>query len=266
MADFAHRYGPWAIVAGASEGIGAAFCETIASYGVNVVMIARRTGPLEVTAARLREVHGVEARTVSADLGAPDVAQTLAPHVDGLDVGLVVYNACASTIGEFLDVPLEKKLTSIRVNCDGPLRILDLVQDGLVARGRGGIVLMSSLSGVVGTAMVSTYAATKAYTQILGEGLWEELGPKGIDVVVSAPGAVRTPNWEAATPEHQWERAFPLRASDVATHALAQLGRGPLAVPGFLNRAVFFVMARVMGRAAAVRFMSSNTRAIYAGS
>ncbi|MEO0604624.1 MAG: SDR family NAD(P)-dependent oxidoreductase [Myxococcota bacterium] len=265
MADFATHYGPWAIVAGASEGIGAAFCDAIAAHGVNLVMIARRTGPLETTADRLREVHGIEVRTVSADLGTPDVGETLAPHLEALDVGLLVYNACASTVGNYLETSLSSKLASVNVNCAGPLHLLALVQDRMVERGRGGVILMSSLSGVVGTAMVATYAATKAYTQILGEGLWEELGPHGIDVLVSAPGATRTPNWEAVTPEHQWEKAFPLTAADVATQTLARLGRGPVMVPGRLNGAVFFVMSRLLGRRAAIRFMSANTRAIYAG-
>ncbi|MEN0063833.1 MAG: SDR family NAD(P)-dependent oxidoreductase [Myxococcota bacterium] len=263
MKDFATRYGPWAIVAGASEGIGAAFCDAIAGHGVNLVMIARRVAPLEAAADRLRTAYGVEIRPVSADLGSPQVGEALGPHLEGLDIGLLIYNACASTVGPFLETSLASKLASVQVNCAGPLQLLALVQDGLVARGRGGVLLMSSLSGVVGTAMVSTYAATKAYTQILGEGLWEELGPHGIDVLVSAPGATRTPNWEAVTPEHKWEQAFPLTAADVAEHSLARLAQGPVTVPGRLNAAVFFVMQRVLGRRAAIRFMSSNTRAIY---
>jgi len=262
---FADRYGPWAIVAGASEGLGAAFCDALAAHGVHVVMIARRAGPLEETAARLREAHGVEVRTVAADLGAADVADSLGPAIADLDVGLLIYNACASTIGLHLETSLASKLTSVQVNCAGPLRLLALVQDRLVERGRGGIVLLGSLSGTVGTAMVSTYAATKAFTQVLGEGLWEELAPHGIDVLVSVPGAIRTPNWEAATPEHKWDRAFPMTAADVVDATLARLQRGPVIVPGRINALVFFVLSRVLGRRAAIRFMSSNTRALYAG-
>ncbi len=262
---FADRYGPWAVVAGASEGIGAAFCDAIAQHGVNLVMIARRQGPLEATAARLREAHDVDVRTVSADLGASDVGERLGPVLEDLDVGLLVYNACASTIGGFLETSLDSKLASVHVNCAGPLRVLALVQDRLVRRGRGGVVLVGSLSGVVGTAMVATYAATKAYTQILGEGLWEELAPHGIDVLVTTPGATRTPNWREVTPEHQWEKAFPMTPDDVASQTLARLGRGPLMVPGWINKLVFVLMSRVLGRRVAVRFMSANTRAIYAG-
>ena len=141
--------------------------------------------------------------------------------------------------------------------------LLPLVVEPMRQRKRGGIILMSSLSGMVGTAMVSTYAATKAFTQVLGEGLWEELGPLGIDVAVCAAGATLTPNFEAETPEARRGQALPMEPAAVAREALAGLGRGPLVVPGRLNRLVAGVLVRVLGRRAAVRWLSRNTRALY---
>ena len=110
---FAKKYGPWALVAGASEGIGAAFCEQLAQAGIHLIMVARRVGPLEQTAERLRKT-GVEVVTVSADLGDEQVAERLAPHLEGREVGLMVYNACASTIGPFVDTTEASKLASIQ--------------------------------------------------------------------------------------------------------------------------------------------------------
>ncbi|MBX2803033.1 MAG: SDR family NAD(P)-dependent oxidoreductase [Myxococcales bacterium] len=260
------RYGPWAVIAGASEGIGAAFCHLCAEEGLNVVMVARRVEPLEAAAARVRRKHGVQVLTVAADLGRPDVHERLASVLAEREVGLFVYNACASTIGSFAETSTASKLASLDVNCRGPLLLLPLVIEGMRERGRGGIVLMSSLSGMQGTAMVTTYAATKAFTQILGEGLWEELGPLGIDVVVCAAGAVRTPNFEAATPADRQAQALPLAPEVVARTALQRLGRRPLTVPGWINATVAAVLQRLLPRAAAVRFMSRNTRRIYESS
>lgn len=263
-ARFVARYGPWAIVAGASEGIGAAFCDQLAAAGLNVVLIARREGPLRERAAQLEATHGVETRVVAADLGSDDIAERLAPHIADLEVGLLVYNACASTISEFMDASEASRPASLYVNCRGPLLLLPDLLAPMKQRGRGGVILMSSLSGFVGTAMVTTYAATKAFIQVLGEGLWEELGPHGVDVLVSAAGATSTPNFKQQTPDSRQASAFPMVPEDVARDALARLGAGPLTVPGRLNAAVGFVLRRVLGRRAAVRFMSSNTRGIYA--
>lgn len=257
------RYGPWALIAGASEGIGAAFAEQCAARGLSLVLVARRAEVLEETAERVRQRHGVEVVAAAADLGRDDVLEQLEAALAGREIGLLVYNACASTIGPFLDTSVASKLSSVDVNCRGPLLLLSALAPAMRERGRGGIVLMSSMSGLQGTAMVTTYAATKAFTQVLGEGLWEELGPHGVDVVVSVAGAVRTPNFLAATPQHRQSDALPMVPDAVAADALARLGRGPVTVPGWINRGVVFLLQRVLGRRGAVRFMSRNTRAIY---
>lgn len=260
--DFHQRYGPVAVVAGASEGIGRAYAHALAEKGLDLILLARRLDLLEAEAQLLRRRHRVNVETVSLDLGAPDLAEKLSATIDGKDVGLFVYNACYSRIGPFLETDLASKLATVDVNCRGPLTAAALVAPRLVARGRGGIVLMSSMSGLQGTAMVATYAASKAFDTVLGEGLWAEIRPKGVDVLVCVAGATSTPNFLAQTPEGKRAKAFPMTPDDVARGALANLRNGPVHYAGPVNSAVAFA-GRFLSRRRAVAFISKNTSSMY---
>lgn len=262
--DFAGRYGPWAVVLGASEGLGAAWSRELASRGVDVVLVARRVDKLEELAAELRAT-GREVRVVSLDLATTDAPDRLLDAVADLDVGLVVYNACYSVIGAFLDMSREDKLRTLDVNARGPLLMADAWAPRLVARGRGGLLLVSSMSAFQGSAMVGVYASTKAFDIVLGETLWEELGPKGVDVLVVAAGATLTPNFEGVTPAAKRAGAYPMVPAEVARQGLDALGvHGPTFVPGAMNRVVHGVLSR-LPRRWAVRFISRQTRSMYGG-
>jgi short-subunit dehydrogenase len=260
--SFHERYGRVAVVAGASEGIGRAFAHQLAEKGLDLILLARRIEPLEAEAHLLRRRHGVSVEAVAMDLGAPDLATKFAAAIEGKDVGLLVYNACFSKIGKFLDTDLDSKLATIDVNCRGPVVLSTIMAERLAARKRGGLLLMSSMSGLQGTAMVSTYAASKAFNTVLGEGLWAELSPIGVDVLVCVAGATSTPNFEAQTPESKRAQVFPMTPDDVARGALANLGNGPVHYAGPVNFAVA-TASRFFSRRAAVSFISKNTRKVY---
>lgn len=261
MSAFREKYGPWALVAGASEGIGAAFAEELAARGLDLVLLARRVEPLSQIAERLRAAHRVEVRIASVDLGAPTLLDDGRAATAGLEVGLLVYNAAVSTIGPFLDQPLADKLRAVDVNCRGPIILADELGRAMARRGRGGIIMMTSLAGTQGTAYVATYAATKAFDLVLAEGLWDELRDHGVDVLACRAGATRTPAFERSQPAPG--PAPVMDAGPVAVEALAALGKVPSMVPGTLNRAVAFLMARVMPRRAAVATMGRATRKMY---
>jgi short-subunit dehydrogenase len=260
------RYGPWALVAGASEGLGEAFAHGLARRGVNLVLVARGRPKLDAVADAVRTAHGVEVVVGTVDLGAPDVLDRLAPLVDGRDLGLLVYNACASHIGEVLALTEAQREATLDVNVRGVVRLTTWLAPRLVARGRGGLLLMSSMSGFQGAAMVGLYAATKAFDTVFGETLWEELGPRGVDVLVCAAGATRTPAFLAVTPKARQGDALPMEPGPVAEEALEALGRGgPTLVPGRTNRLARVLLGRVLSRRAAVRFISRSTRRMYEG-
>ena len=254
--SFKVRYGPWAVVAGASEGLGAAYAEALASRGLNLLLIARRAALLETLAAALHAKHGIEARPLAMDLAAGDFAQKLEAAVEGLEVGLGVYNAALSPLGNFLDVPLPDQLRALEVNCRGPVVFAHVLGAPMASRGRGGLVLMSSLAGLLGTAALATYSATKAFNVTLGEALWQELRGKGVDVLASCAGAILTPGFQKAS-----TRPAPgtLAPAQVAELTLAGLGRGPTLVPGALNRVASLVMGRLLPRRLAVRLMAATT-------
>lgn len=264
MSDFAERYGPWAVVAGASEGIGASFSKKLAERGLNLVLVARRAAPLEDLAAELRHKHGVEVKVEPLDLGSPDAVTGMREATEGVDVGLMVYNAAYSPIGAFLDIDVEEHLKAVDVNVYGPLRLSHYFGRRFVARGKGGIILMSSMSGFQGTAMVANYAATKAYDMVLAEGLWYELQQQGVDVLACVAGATLTPNYESSTDRIPTKGlALPMRPDDVTEQALRDLSQRPRGVSGRRNRFASVLLARLLPRRAAIEMVSKETERLF---
>lgn len=264
MDAFRARYGPWALIAGGSMGMGAAYSRQLAQKGLNVVLVAEAAEPLETLARSLAAEHGVQTRAVLADLSAPDVLAVLDAATCDLEIGLLVYNAAHSVVGRFLDVALEDKLRMVEVNCRGPLLLCHHFGTRMVARRRGGIILVASLSGFQGHAMVGTYAATKAFDLVLGEALWEELRGHGVDVLAFCPGATRTPAFLATNPQPTGGLSPPLMdPDDTVAEALAALGHGPTHIAGRTNRLAAFVLHRLLPRRRLVELMSRTTRAMY---
>jgi short-subunit dehydrogenase len=253
---FRELYGPYALVVGGSDGLGAAFAEAIARRGVNLVLVARQKDRLEETATRLKGAYGVEIVTVVADVGEYETAKALLSEL-AVDVGLLVYNAAYAPIGLFEDATEEQLLRATTVNVRAPLLLAKVFSAPMIARGRGGIVLMSSLAGSQGSPNIAAYAATKSFNAILAEGLWRELRPHGVHVLACMAGAILTPGYREA------ESAKPapgtLDARAVAEQTLNALGKGPIIVPGALNKVARFVLMRVLSRRAAVAVMSQNT-------
>lgn len=262
--DFAARYGPWGIVAGASEGIGAAYAEELASRGLNLILIARRAGLLESLISKFSENYNVNVKTISLDLSLADAAEQILRETSGLEVGLLVYNAAFSAIGPFLERTIEDHLKEIHTNAFTPLKLIYLFTERMLARGRGGIVLMSSLSAFQGSAYISTYAATKAFNIVLAEGLWEEWRERGVDVLVCVSGAVKTPNYVASEPEQTGGLGdMTMRPDQVVREALNALGKQPYVIPGRMNRVASFVMRHLLPRKAAVKFMGGILKRMY---
>lgn len=261
--DWRQRYGPWAVVAGASTGIGASFSEQLAARGLNLVMIALTGTGLTQQAARLEQRHGIATLCLEMDLANAAAVARLPDLIARRQVGLLVYVACHSVIGEYLQISLADKLKMVDVNVRGPLLLIDALAPAMQRRGHGGILLMSSLSGFQGSAMVATYAATKAFNTVLAEGLWSELQEDGVDVLALVAGATHTPTFDALTPRHRQKTVYPMQPDAVVREALQQLGRRPTHIAGRLNRVVNWVLRRILSRRNAIRFISHNTKRVY---
>lgn len=234
--DFLHRYGPWALVAGASDGIGECFARDLARRGLSVVLVARREKVLEEVAAGLRKDFGVATRTIVADLTSPGLGPTIARGVEGLDLGLLVFNAGAVHGAKgFLDQPLEDTLKLVDLNCRGPMTLVHRLVPAMRARGRGGVVLVTSISALSGSSFTATYNATKSFDLIFAESLWHELAPFGVDAMAAIVGATRTPAMLGSTTGFEQYPGV-MEPDDVARGALAALGQGPAWVAGKANR------------------------------
>lgn len=260
---FAERYGPWAVIVGAAQGIGAEFARQLAAGGLHLVLIALEPDELRVLAGRLERDHGVQTRVLVGDITEPVVLSQLRALTDGLEVGLLVYNAGLAVRGPFLDAPHERHLATIELNVVGPLRLIDAFVPPMAGRGRGGVVLLSSMSGLHGTPLLASYAATKAFLLNLAESLWEEWRPSGVDITALVPGPTDTPGYRASAPRSTWLTPKPMPVQPVVAAALAALGSRPWTIPGHTNRFSGLLLARVLPRRVTVRLMGRVMRALW---
>lgn len=245
------RYGPWAVVTGASSGIGRELALNLAEAGLNLVLVARSRGALEALAADLTARRGVETRVVSADLAQPAGSETVAAATRDLDVGLLIAAAGFGTSGPFLEATLGEELEMLGVNCRAVIELSLHFGKRFAERRRGGIVLMSSIVGFQGTPNAAHYAATKAYVQTFAEALHGELAPLGVDVLASAPGPVAS--GFAARADMKLGAA--LTPAEVAGPTLDALGRRATVLPGRLSKLLRhslaplprWVQVRIMG-------------------
>lgn len=264
LSNFPARYGPWAVVAGASEGLGAEFATELAERGLNLVLAARRAERLEALAAHLRAAHAVQVHSLPLDLSRPEASLTVQEQTRDLEIGLLVYNAAFAAIGPFFQRSPEEHLRELDLNCRTPLELVYLLGRQFLAQHRGGIVLMSSLSASQGAALISHYAATKAYNLVLAEGLWAELRKQGVDVLACCAGATNTPNYIASLSRASVRvQGSAMQPRAVVAETLAALGKQPSVIPGRQNRLAAFVLRRLLPRKVTIQLMARVLEGMY---
>ena len=228
MTEFSERYGPWAVVAGGSDGIGASFAHALGRRGFNLVLVARRAEVLDAFAAEVRAAHGVEVRSVVADLAAPQAIADLVAATTDLEIGLFVANAGGDdTSVLFLDKDLDRHLALARRNCLSVMEAAYRFGGPMVSRGRGGVILATSGAAWAGGVHLAAYGATKAFDLILAEGLWAEWHDLGVDVLGLVITATDTPSMHRALAARGGYPGALADPDDVASAALVHLGDGP---------------------------------------
>ena len=226
------KYGPWAVIAGGSEGVGAEFAHLLAESGVNLVLVARRAEPLEETAARCRSL-GAQVRTVVTDLAQPDSAGVVTDATAGLEVGLLIYNAGANThSAEFLDGNLVEFHRVIDLNVTTMMALTQHYGRAMRDRGSGGILLVGSMAGYLGSVRHTVYGGVKAFGRIFAEGLWIELREHGVDVLELVLGVTRTPAMERVGLNFDIPGMNVSDPADVAKEGLDNLPNGPVHIAG----------------------------------
>jgi short-subunit dehydrogenase len=225
------RYGDWALVTGASSGIGAEFARTLARDGVSLVLAARRADKLEALAEKLRAQHGVAVRCVPCDLATEDGVRALLAAVADLDVAILINNAGAGYVGRFHEQDPARLAAMVQLNCAAPVALSAALLPKLVARGRGALLFTGSVSGSQPLPLHALYSATKVFDNFLGEGLWGELQGTGVDALAVLPGSTET-EFAAAADELAHAGAKP---SEVVAEAFDALGRQPSVIQGGFN-------------------------------
>jgi short-subunit dehydrogenase len=258
------KYGPLALVAGASEGIGAAYAEYLAEAGMELILIARRIQPLEQLADVLKSKYHAKVTCIACDLADPDAAIQLKEKFRGEDINLFVYNAALSYIGPFEKNTPEHNTQIAYANMVTPMNLVQIFGGAMLEKGKGAIILMASLAGFQGSGFLAAYAASKAFNRVLAESLWYEWKNRGVDVIACCAGATSSPGYILTNPEKS--NAFAPRVLspvEVAKECFDHLGKRPSFVTGRGNKVASFIMQRLMPRKMAITIMGDTTRKMY---
>lgn len=250
-------FGPWAIVTGASSGIGEEFARQLAASGLNLALVARRRAALESLGSELARTFGVRYRSVELDLTDDDFIGRLADATRDLDIGLVISNAGSSTTGDFLTVDQRVWEHDLRLNTRAHLDLAHHFGQHLAQRKRGGLLLVSSTAALQGIPFSAEYSAAKAYVRTLGEALHVEFQRAGVHVTVLLPGATDTPLLAASGFDPKRLPVKPMSAQQCVAEGLAALSANHAThIAGRLNR----ILAAAMPRPLAIRMYGSLTR------
>lgn len=249
---FVRKYGPWALVTGASEGIGRAFAEQLAALGMNVVLVARRGDRLQQLADAIQKDNNVRAVIITADLSTAEGRSAVEQQTSEVDLGLLVAAAGFGTSGPLVRADLDAERNMLEVNCLAVLEQSAVFGKRFAQRGRGGIILMASLLGWQGVSGAAHYAATKAYVQSLAEGLHREFAASNVDVLASAPGPVHS-GFAGRADMRMSQADTPVT---VAKESLQALGRKSTVIPGALGKFLSYSLL-ALPRALRVRILTA---------
>lgn len=253
------QFGPWAVVTGASSGIGREFARQLGASGLNLVLVARRLPLLQALGDELAGRYGVETRAVQADLSAPDFMDALRPVTDGLDVGLLVSNAGTGVPGRFLDVPESVHLDVLHLNAAAYMRLAHHFGQAMAARGRGGIVLVGAMGARDGLPLMANAAATKAFVRSLGIGLHYELAERGVRTTVVVPGPTDTPVIDHFGLDRSSLPMRPMTVEQCVDEGLRALRAGrAVHLTGRLNRVLLRLLPSAITRRVNARMLASG--------
>ena len=231
--DLRERYGGWALVTGASSGLGECYAEALAERGFPLLLVARRAERLEDLAAKLRKERGVDVEVVVLDLADPAAADRVAAAAGDREVGVLVNNAGFGFSGRFADGDPAADARMVQLNCGTVVALTHRFLPPMLRRGRGAVIVVASLAGHQPTPWFAVYGATKAFDLAFAEALWSELRGTGVDVQALCPGSTRT---EFSVRAHISRPPDGDDPRAVVEEGLRRLGRGPSVVTGLGNK------------------------------
>ncbi len=244
------KYGSWAIITGASSGIGLELARQLADAGFNLIINARNEDRLGEAANKIRRKN-IQVKSVIADLSESAGIEKIIQTAQGLDIGLLINNAGYGTSGLFSDSSLHSEIDMLRVNCEAVLSLTHYFSGKFKQQQRGGIIFLSSLVAFQGVPYAANYAASKAYIQSFAEALSIELKPFNVDVLAVAPGPVESGFGQRAN----MRMGKALKPEQLGVSILAALGKQTNVVPGLLSKILVYSL-RTVPRFLKVRIMA----------
>jgi short-subunit dehydrogenase len=262
--QFKQKYGPWAIIAGAAEGLGESWSVALAKLGINLIMVDHQYDKLHTLSENLQINYYIETRTIHLDLSDVNAYTHIMDRVGEHDCRLMIYNAAYSLIKPFISHTVEELDSYIEINARTQVKLVHAFSNYLIHRNTGGgIILMSSLAGLMGMQLVAPYAATKAYSWNLAEAIHHELKPHNIDVMACIAGATSTPAYIKTKPKYGILKPQVMKPNDVVENALRKLGKKALYIPGFSNRLNYFILTRLLPRKFASGIANKTIKKMY---
>jgi len=264
MASPGERYGNWALVAGAAEGIGEGFCKVLAANGFNLILVDVNAGAMHDLASKIAHDYGVRLLELPLDLADPDAPRQCMTAITANDCRLMVYVAAYSRVCRFTELEPADLDGFLAVNTHTPLHLVHGFSNRLMKAGKtGGIILVSSLAGLIGPQYVATYAATKSFAIRLTEALHGELGEHGIDICACCAGTVSTPTYWKSKPNFDKMKPPVMQPVDIAIYSLRKLGTKTICIPGMTNRLQYFFLMNIIPRRLARRLVNNAMKKMY---
>lgn len=246
------KYGPWALITGASSGIGLELAHQLAASGLHLVLVARSQHKLDSLAKDLQSRYAIETQVIIADVSQADALEQIFAKTSNKSIGLLIASAGYGTSGLFQDSDLAEEINMLRVNCEALMGLTHHFVQRFRTQNKGGIILLSSMVAFQGVPYSAHYAATKAYVQSFAEGLAEELQTQGVDVLAAAPGPVKS-GFEARA---NMQMNMSLSPEQVGVPILKALGRKTTVLPGALTKLLVYSL-RTVPRWAKVKIMKA---------
>lgn len=259
MKDLIKKYGEWALITGASSGIGAEFARRLAEHGMKLILVARRKERLLTLSESLKSKYGTESVVAPIDLASNNLLNEINKYVTNKEIGILINNAGFGVTGEFINYNSSRDIEMIKVNCIAPIILTHHLLPQMIERKKGAIIFLGSVVAFQPTPMMTTYSATKAFNLFVGEALWWELKKYNIDVLALNPGATNTEFQRIAG---AGVGPVPREASDVVKTALIALGKKPSVVDGIQNKIITF-LSRLASKKLAVSLAGKITQSFY---
>ena len=263
MKDLVSLYGEWAFVAGGAEGLGAAFSSALSAKGMNLVLCDVNASAMNSLADGLEMKYNIKTIRLHQDLSGDNAFRECMDAIKGTEVRLFVYVPAFSPVGKFAGYTSEELDYFLSLNIRTPVHLIHEFLHQRKNKNKCGIILMSSLAGLLGPALVATYAASKAFQIVLSESLFYELKADDVDIIACCAGPVDTPTYRKSNPVNQSKIIGIQQPEEVAAYALKMLGKKPICIAGWKNRMFYFILTRILPRKISGYLVSKSMLRMY---